>query len=409
MKILIVSQYFFPENFKVNDVAFELSKKGHEVTVLTAKPNYPKGKFYSGYTMFNNSEEIIRGVRIIRTPIYPRKNGGKVALSLNYISFLFFSLFACLFRVNGKYDVILAHLTSPITAALPAIWLKKKFKIPLVLWVLDLWPESVSATTNINNRFFYRMLTKLVSFIYRKANRILISSKFFLKSVKEKISDQEVPIIYFPNWAEDIFTKVKKANYELPSFPEGFNLMFAGNIGNAQDFESIIKAAELTKKYPINWLIVGDGRKYNWLVNEKTKLGLSNVALLGRHPLESMPFFFKKADAMLVSLKDEPIFKLTVPAKIQAYMASNKAILAMINGEANQLILESNCGFTCQAGDFKTLANNAIAMSKLSLKERKVLEYNAGQFYANNFTKKILLSKLENQLEQLTQCDDYVL
>lgn len=401
MKILIVSQYFFPEDFKVNDVAFDFVKKGHEVTVLTAKPNYPEGEFYSGYRMFNKKEETIRGVRIIRTPIFPRKNGSKIPLSLNYISFLFFSLYAFLFRVKGEYDIIFVHLTSPITAALPAIWLKKKFNIPLVLWVLDLWPESVMATTNIKNRFFYNILNKLVSYIYRKADMILVSSKLFTTPVKEKILGQEIPIVYFPNWAEDIFTQSQQVNYEVPQFPKGFNLMFAGNIGYAQDFESIVKSATLTKHEAINWLIVGDGRKYSWLLDEKTKLGLSNIILLGRHPLETMPFFFEKADAMLVSLKNEPIFELTVPAKIQAYMASNKIILGMINGEANQLISESRCGYACQAGDFETLAKNAVTLSRKASDEREIMERNAGQFYADNFTKKFLLSKLEKWLESL--------
>lgn len=395
MKILIVSQYFYPENFKVNDVAFDFAKKGHEVTVLTAKPNYPKGRFHEGYSMFSKREEIINKVRVVRTPIIPRRDGDKLFLALNYLSFIVFSWYACYFRIKGNYDIVLSHLTSPITAALPAIWLKKKFRIPLVLWVLDLWPESVTATTDINNKFVYNFLNRLVSYIYDKADTILVSSRFFTTSVQEKLMDKKTPIVYFPNWAEDIFTINEKIAYDYPVLPEGFNIMFAGNIGDAQDFESIVKAAELTKNHAINWVILGEGRKYEWLKKEKLRLDLLKMTLLGRHPLETMPVFFKKADAMLVSLKDEPIFTLTVPAKIQAYMASEKIILGMINGEANVLIQESECGYAVGAGDYRALAEKAIILKKASLEERRKMERNAKTYYLQNFTKQFLLSKLE--------------
>lgn len=400
MKILIVSQYFWPEDFKVNDIAFDYAANGHEVTVLTAKPNYPQGKFHKGYGVFSRRKETHKGVKIIRTPIIPRRGGGPVFLVLNYLSFVFFSFFTSRFRVKGDYDVVFCHLTSPITAALPAIWLKKRLKIPLVLWVLDLWPESVEHTTNIKNKHLYRYLNKLVKYIYSHADRILVSSRYFVDSIQEKLGDKNVPITYFPNWAEDIFTKKSnESSNNLPELPEGFNIMFAGNIGEAQDFESIVKAAKNTENKGINWVIVGEGRKSNWLKNEITKSKMTNIYLLGRHPLQTMPKFFEKADAMLVSLKDEPIFRRTVPAKIQAYMASGKIVLGMINGEANRLIAESECGYAVAAGDYQSLSEYVLQLKNMPVSERENLEKNALAYYEQHFSKALLFQKLEYILE----------
>jgi glycosyltransferase involved in cell wall biosynthesis len=401
MKILIVSQYFYPENFKVNDIAFDFVKKGHTVTVLTGKPNYPNGKFYNGYKMFSKKEEVIKGVRIIRTPIIPRRNGNVFWLSLNYLSFVFFSFFTLRFRLRGNYDLIFSHLTSPITAAIPAIWLKRRYKAPLILWILDLWPESVEATTNIKNPLLFKFLNKLVSYIYSKSDLILVSSRSFKKSIEDKIKNKKIKIDYFPNWAEDTFTKKKQLNYVLPHLPEGYNIMFAGNIGDAQDFESIIEASKLTKNLGINWLVVGSGRKLNWLEGEIKVNSLSNIFLLGRHDLEVMPAFFQIADVMLVTLKDHPIFNLTVPAKIQAYMASGKIILGMINGEANSIINESKCGYSFPAGDYKSLANKIIELKSMKKTELKYMEKNALLFYNKTFSKNELFNELEIKFKKL--------
>ena len=405
LKILIFSQYFWPEDFKVNDIAFDLVQRGHEVTVLTGKPNYPKGKFYEGYGFFSKRQESFKGVKIIRAPVIPRGKGGAILLAINYFSFIFFAYFTALFRLKGQYDVIFSHLTSPITSALPAIWTKKKFGAPLILWILDLWPESVSATTNIKNKHVFNWLHKVVRYIYRKSEGVLVSSRAFFASVEEKIDDPS-KIGYFPNWAEDIFTTRETIEYDLPEFPEGFNIMFAGNVGDAQDFESIVATAEKVQDEGINFVIVGDGRKFDWVQREISARNLGNVVLLGRHPLKAMPSFFAKADAMLVSLKDEPIFRLTVPAKIQAYMASGKIILGMINGEANAMINESKCGYAVAAADSNALAEKIIQLGKISPSERKQMERNGLEYYKNNFEKTRLLDKLEKYFQEMTGQSD---
>jgi hypothetical protein len=396
MKILFVSQYFYPETFKGNDIVFDFIKRGHEVTVLTGKPNYPKGEFYEGYGFFKKNSEVINGAKIIRTPIYPRKSGKGIHLVLNYLSFVFFSYFTCIFRVKDKYDLILVQQLSPVTMALPGLWIKKRQKIPLFLWVLDLWPESFVALANIKNKFLIKFIDSIVKKIYNHSDTILISSRYFEKSIRERLDNKSKNIIYFPNWAEDVFTNKNKNEIKIPDLPKGFNIMFAGNIGDSQDFETVLKAAELTKNDNINWIIVGEGRMTDWIKSEVKIKEMNNLYLLGRYPLEMMPIFFKQADVMLVSLRDDPVFSLTVPAKIQAYMASKKIILGVLNGEGNKLINESNSGFAVKANDYINLSKKAVLLKNMSQSKKNQIENNSISFYNKNFSKEMLLDKLEN-------------
>ena len=396
MKILIVSQYFYPEDFKVNDIAFDFVKRGHEVTVFTAKPNYPQGKFYQGYSFFGKSKETIDGVKIIRIPIIPRFNGKGKFLVFNYLSFIFFS-FLFMHRVKGNYDVVFSHLPSPLIAALPAVWFRKKFNAKLYLWVLDLWPETLQALLNLKEGIILKSLNKVIKYIYNKTDVVLISSNSYKKSILEKVDNKEKPIQFFPNWAESVFTQSinEEDSEELPDFPEGFNVMFAGNIGDAQDFESILEAAKLTQNEGINWILVGGGRKLKWIQAEIESQAISNVYLFGRHPLESMPLFFTKADAMLVSLKSDPVFSVTIPAKVQAYMASSKIILGMFDGEGKDLVNQSGCGFAVEAGNYKELAKKTIFVKDMSQEQKQIMEQNAKCYYDNNFSKEQLFDFLE--------------
>ena len=396
MNILIVSQYFYPENFKVNDIAFDFVKKGHNVTVFTGKPNYPKGKFFEGYGFLKKRNEIINGVKVIRIPLFPRMDNSGKFLALNYLSFLLFSVYAIIFRVKGKYDLVFSHLPSPLTSAIPAIWLKNKFKIPLIIWVLDLWPESVTANSKIKDGIIMSFLKKTINFIYSKSDKILISSKTFEKSIIDNFGIKSDIIEYLPNWAEDIFTNRMIENAPIiEDLPKGFNVMFAGNLGESQDFEAVIEAAKLTENSGVNWILVGDGRKAIWIKNEIEKSNLKNVYLLGAFPLEMMPLFFKKADAMLVSLKNKPTFSLTVPAKIQAYMASGKMILGMLNGEGMDLINSSGVGFAVKAGHSKALAEKCKELTFYTKDEIEKIEQLSLSFYNENYAKEMLLNNLE--------------
>ena len=398
MKILIVSQYFYPEDFKVNDIAFDFAKRGHEVTVFTAKPNYPAGKFYAGYGFFSRKSETINGVKIIRIPIFPRMDSSGKFLILNYLSFIFFS-FVFKYRVKGSFDIVFSHLPSPLIAAIPAIWFKRKFNAKLYLWVLDLWPESVQANTNLKTGLLIKQLNQLIKYIYKNTDTILIPSKVFKESILQKGVNLGQKIKYFPNWAEDVFIDKLGTDVFLPDLPAGFNIMFAGNIGDSQDFEAILEAAKLTQNNKINWVLVGDGRKVSWIKKAIIENNITNVYLLGRFPLTSMPALFQKADAMLVSLKNEPTFALTIPAKVQAYMASGKIILGMFNGEGQNLINENDAGFAVDAGDFIGLVEIAKKIQDFSTEQKYEMEKTSKEFYLNNFEKNFLFDFLENDFK----------
>jgi glycosyltransferase involved in cell wall biosynthesis len=395
MKILFVSQYFYPETFRGNDIVFDFVKKGHEVKVITGKPNYPLGTFYHGYKFWGVKKEIINGADIIRIPTFSRGKGSAIRLIFNYLSFFLFSYPYSRFKTDKDFDIIFVQQLSPVTMAMPAIWaLKRNRKAKLYLWVLDLWPESVSATTGITNKFIINLLDKLVKYIYSKSDFILISSKSFEKSIKQRSINKEIS--YFPNWAESIYEdKELKKDLVLPNLPNGFNIMFAGNIGEAQDFETILSAAIQTKAENINWILVGDGRKLDWVKYQVKFHNLHNVVILGRYPIETMPYFFSEANVMLLTLKNSLISDLTVPAKLQAYTASGKIILAAINGEANTIINKKNIGIACESGDINSLSKNAIILKKLSEEQRILMEKNSRNLYYTNYSKKVLLDILE--------------
>ena len=367
MKILFVSQYFYPETFRGNDVVFDLVIKGHDVTVLTGKPNYPLGFFFKGYKFWGVQHEQIKGANVIRIPTIPRGKGGALRLILNYLSFILFSFYFAKFKVDKDYDIIFVQQLSPVTMALPGIWaLKRNYKAKLYLWVLDLWPESVISTSGFGNKFIVTLLDKLVTHIYSKSDYILVSSRSFEDSINQRSVNKQ--IIYLPNWAESLYEDQEiQEDLEFPILPNGFNVMFAGNIGEAQDFETILSAANLTKSENINWILVGEGRKLNWVKNQVEGQNLNNVYILGRYSIEKMPAFFRKANLMLLTLKSSAISELTVPAKLQAYLASGKIILGAINGEAKSIINENNVGLACDSGDFKSLSENAIILKNLTI------------------------------------------
>lgn len=396
MKVLLVTQYFYPENFKSNDIAIELTKKGHEVTVLTGLPNYPEGKIYKNYGFFKPSKERHEGVNVIRAWLIPRGKGGGVRLFLNYFSWAFFASVRALFlSFQQKFDVVMVHEPSPITQGFPAIVISKIQKIPLHFWVLDLWPESLSSAGGVKNKTVLSVFEKMVKFIYNNSHKILISSKGFKESILAK-GNYADKLVYFPNWAEDSILK-GNANYPIPELPKGFKIMFAGNIGMAQDVMSIVKAALILKdKLDIHFIFVGDGRSKPQLEQYVEENNLNQtVHFLGRFPIDAMKTFFTQSDVLLVSLKDELIFNLTVPAKLQAYMCTTTPILGMLNGEGAAIINDATCGFSVKAADSEGLAKQILHMNEMSKEERYSLGENGFKYYKENFTMSTCIDNLE--------------
>lgn len=398
-KILICTNHFYPETFRVNDIAFNFAEKGYDVTVLTAIPDYPKGKYFDGYGIFSRRCEKVKGVKVIRGFAIPRGNGNTFRIVLNYLSFfissVFISVWLGLFR---KFDRVFVHETSPVMIGVPAIIVKKLQHIPLLFWVLDLWPESLQAAGGVNNIRILKLFEKLTKCIYKNSDKILISSRGFEQSILDK-GDFKDKIVYFPNWVDREMASDKQIS--LPQLPQGFIVMFAGNIGEAQDFEHIMDAAiRLRSHKDIHFVIVGNGRKFKWVESFVQNNSLEEqVHLLGRYPSETMPLLFSKADVMLVTLKDASIFNLTVPAKLQAYMSAGKPIVAMMNGEGPRVIEEAQCGWSVVAGDDKGLAKCILEIS--SFDEEILLNKgsNGRRYQIDNFNVDKCLLALERMME----------
>lgn len=392
-RVLLVTQYFYPENFKSNDLAFDLVRRGYEVDVLTGLPNYPSGKIAAGYGIFHKRHQKINGVRVFRALLVPRGKGGGLRLMINYLSWAFFaSVRAVYMALRYHYDCVIVHEPSPITQGIPAIVAKKLAKLPLYFWVMDLWPESLTSAGGVTNSTVLKMVNSHVRWIYNNSDKILITSMGFQQSILEK-GDYQRKIIYMPNWGEDIFEK--PSDHPIPSLPEGFKVIFAGNIGEAQDMEAVMQAARKLKGRPdIKWILVGNGRKRPWVEEFIRENGLSEtVFLMGQHPIEAMPAFFRQADLMLVSLKDEPIFNLTVPAKLQAYMAAGRPIVAMLNGEGQQIVQSAGCGYTVDAGNSAQLAECVSQAAACTSDQREEMGRNGHDFYLRNFTKKLCIDR----------------
>lgn len=401
MKILIVTQYYYPENFKSNDLSFELQRRGYDVTVLTGIPNYPEGKIFPGYGFFKKRKQIIEGVKVIRVPLLPRGKGGGIRIFLNYYSYAFFaSIKAFLISFSEKYDGIIVHEPSPITQFYPALVLHKLQKTPIYYWVMDLWPESLAIAGGIKNKLVLNYFKKLAVKFYKNSEKILITSRGFRKSIIEKGNFEE-KLEYFPNWAEESIYN-GSLNYPIPSLPEGFKVMFAGNVGEAQDMEAIMEAAEILKNHKeIKIIIVGDGRKMSFVQNLiETNQLQDTVFTVGRFPVESMATFFSKTNALLVSLKNDEIFNLTVPAKLQAYMSAGKPIIAMLNGEGANIVEEVNCGLTLPAGNSQKLAEKILEMSKYNPENLKELGNNGKLFFEKNFRLSVCIDNLERILKK---------
>ena len=401
VRILIVTQYFWPENFRVNDLAAALQARGHAVTVLTGKPNYPGGRFFPGYGFFSRRAEDFGGIPVIRVPLIPRGSGGGLRLAVNYLSFALLACLAAPFRCRGKYDVIFVYEVSPITVALPALVLKLLNRTPVLLWVLDLWPESLSATGAIRNGAVLGAVRLLVRMIYRYSNRVLVQSRAF----EERVGGMGVPkerIAYFPNWAEALFDAPASGGaMHSVALPAGFRVLYAGNVGAAQDFPAVLAAAELTRAHAdVQWIIAGDGRLRAWVADEIAKRGLENtVHLVGNHPLEAMPALFGQADVMLLSLRKEPIFALTIPGKLQSYLASGRPVVAMLDGEGARIVRESGAGLACDAQCPEELARRVLELHIMPRESREEMGRRGRAYYAEHFARDGLLARLEELMD----------
>tara|TARA_B110000116_G_C16793787_1_gene565394 strand:+ start:2233 stop:3489 length:1257 start_codon:yes stop_codon:yes gene_type:complete len=402
--ILIISPLYHPEVNRVNDLVEHLLKKNYKITVMCPIPNYPKGEYYQGYSIFKKRYESFENLKICRVLVSPRRKGSKINLFFNYLSFIIFSFFPAILLSFQKFDLVFINQVSPITIAIPGIIVKKIKKIPLIMWVTDLWPESVKDAGNLKSNFIPNLILPIVKYIYKNCDQILVSSKAFINSVQEK-SSIEKNILYMPQWGEATFTDNQSSKYQNSEFEkiQGFKVLFAGNIGIAQDFDCIINAMNKIKDHPIHLVVLGDGRAKKESIKKVRKFNLeSNISFLGSFPLETMPYFFDKSDALLISLKKSAVFSKTIPAKTQSYMAFGKPILTNADGEVSRIIDESDSGLTADSGNHILLAENILKLSKLSDTEIKTMINNSKTYYENHFNREKILNGFEKIIYDIT-------
>lgn len=408
MRILIVSQYFWPENFRINDLALALRDRGHDVAVLTGMPNYPFGKVQAGYKWFQKRRDSMQGIPVARVPLFARRKGKSWQLALNYISFAVSGCLLGPWLLRGQgFDVIVVYEPSPVTVGLPAVLLRKLKRAPMLMWVQDLWPESLSATGAIRSPAILSMIARMVKWIYRHCDLIAVQSRGFIEPAI-KVGAPKEKLVYFPNWAETLYHPVDVP----PGAPErrevahdGFVVMFAGNLGMAQSLETILDAAEILKAEAVSWVLLGNGRQHDWMQGQIHARKLRNVHLLGNRPVETMPSYFALADAMLVTLRADPVMTATIPGKLQSYLACAKPILGALDGEGAKVIMESGAGFSVASGDAQGLAEAALKMSKMTNAERQAMGNAAIEYYQKNFDRERLLSRLDGWMSGLTGAD----
>ena len=396
MKILVVCQHYYPESFRITDICEELVKRGHEVTVLTGLPNYPRGEIYPGYKCKDKRKEFVNGVKIYRCFTIGRK-GGIIKRILNYYSFSLSSTrFAA--KMKEEFDVVFINQLSPVMMARAGIKYAKKHGKKTLLYCLDLWPESLIAGGIKRKSIIYKLYRKVSEKIYKKADCILITSKSFARYFIEQFDISENIIKYLPQYSETWFVpeKCKKEK-------DGkIDLMFAGNIGIAQSIKTIIYAAELTKDIKnLYWHIVGDGTEADSCKKLAKKLQLENIIFYGKKPLDEMPDYYKKADAMLITLINDPFISRTIPGKLQTYMAAAKPLIGAIGGETSDILKEADCGYCSGPEDPVELAKNVrVFCESYNSDVYGYFSDKALKYYSTNFTKDVFFEKLERIIKE---------
>ena len=393
MKILVVCQFYYPEPFRVSDICEEMVHRGHEVQVITGYPNYPEGILYKGYGRGKHADEVINGVKVHRCYTVPRGKGS-IKRMMNYYSYVISSTLFVLSKKcaasDGKpFDVVYCNQLSPVMMAHAAIAYKKKYKIPIIMYCLDLWPESLIAGGITRKSVVYRYYHWVSKRIYRKMDKILITSRMFSDYLRKQFGIENEKIDYLPQYAEDVFERIPSKTAD-----DTFHFVFAGNIGAIQSVETLIRAAQLLKDEPVKIHIVGGGTDLDRLQN--LSRGMDNVIFYGRRSIADMPMFYAMADAMIVTLADDPVLSMTLPGKVQSYMAAGKPIIGAIDGETKRIIQDAQCGFCGKAKDAKELADNIKRFIKDN--NKKSMGSNALKFYQEHFQKEHFMNQLESKL-----------
>lgn len=387
--------------FKGLPFAKELSKLGHEVEVLTGFPNYPEGKIYKGYKIKLFQKEIMDGISVIRVPLYPSHDKSGFGRFINYVSFAFSASIIGPWVVK-KADVAYVY-HPPATIGLPAIILRMLRRIPFVYDIQDLWPDTLAATGMFRNKLGLRLVDKWCRLVYRVANRIVVLSPGFKKVLIERgVRSEKIETIY--NWVDDTTVKPTKKNPDLAvklGLSGKFNIVFAGNIGKAQALESVLTAADILQKESsrIQFVFVGGGVEVENLKRITHDMGQKNVLFLPKQPMSEIGAIMALADVLLVHLRDDPLFRITVPSKIQAYMAIGRPILVGVQGDAADLVVNAEAGFSCIPESAESIAEGVRRFLKMSQQELEAMGENGRKFYQQELSLAVGTKKLAEVLE----------
>lgn len=373
------------------------------MTVLTGMPNYPEGRVYPGYGWTYPGTEDYAGITVIRVPLVTRGTAKGWRLILNYLSFAMSASVLGPLLCRQKFDIVLVYEPSPITVGLPGMLMGQIKRAPVMLWIQDLWPETLAAVGQHGP--LSRVATWIANLVHKGCDMLLVQSNAFIRPL---ISRGNAPtrIRYLPNWAEDFYQQGKEQSMSDPLHEfKGTRILFAGNIGTAQSFETILEAAQILKiRTDIYWIIVGDGLMRNWLEQQiqARQLG-ANVVLLDRRPPEHMPALFSSADALLVTLRRDPVFSMTIPSKIQSYLASGKTIIGALDGEGARILRESGGGLVTHAGDALGLAQCVSQIAAMSAAERETMGSRGREYFDRHFRRDKLIQQLETWMQELVE------
>jgi len=411
MHILVESQFFYPEQMRINDICAALVERGHTVTVVTSIPNYPQGKYYPGYGLFKRRKETYKGMVIHHLPVVARGKGF-VGLTLNYISFVVSGWFFAHFTTI-KPDLVFMNMSSPMTQSLVGTWVAKRRRIPSIIYVLDLWPESFEVVTGISSPLILKPLGRMVDHIYSRVGRVLTSSKSFIDSIKARGVAEE-KLEFWPQYAEEFYKPVQGSNASqtnvIPSDGR-LKVIFTGNVGLAQGLDLLIPVAQSLddKGVSICFVIVGDGSYKSELIHQVAERSLQHTFhFIERQPATDIPLLLSHADIGLVMLKRSEIFSKTIPAKVQSYMACALPIIVSADGEVQEVVLEANAGFVAPAEDAVALTDAIEAFSSLSRVEREAMGEAAMAYSNRMFNKEHLIDRLECIMIELYEENTHV-
>ncbi len=396
--ILVVTQHFWPENFRINDIVEGFLEDGFAVDVLCGLPNYPRGEWFAGYGSKGPWQETYKGARVFRAREIPRKGNTGVRIFLNYVSWPWHARWA-LGRLPGGYDAVFCFNTSPVLMSWPAAVYARRAKIPFTNYVLDLWPENLYSVLPVKNRCLRRVAQRVSDSLYRRADRLIAMSEPLQARLLARTGKPAASVAVIPQYCEDFYAVPCPDAALRAQFGGRFNLVFTGTFTPAQSLDTVVRAVRLARERgadALHLLLVGDGMSRQTLEGLVAELGAgSYVTFYGSVPAADIPKFTTLADALIVSLSDSPDLGLTVPAKVASYMAAGKPVLASMDGAGYAAIREACCGFASPACDAGALAQNLLLLTRMTPAEREALGARARDYYWAHYRRAVLLRRLE--------------